>query len=74
LGEVLSQEGHVIVYKSWKLKDHERNYVTHDLELASWIHVLKIWPPYLIGWTFLILTDSIGVKYLLNQQGLNARK
>jgi hypothetical protein len=27
-------------YKSRKLKEHERNYVTHDLELAVVIHAL----------------------------------
>jgi hypothetical protein len=62
----------VIAYESRKLKDHEHNYVTHDLELASLIHALKIWCHYLIGRKFLILTDNSGVKYLLNQQGLNA--
>jgi hypothetical protein len=35
LGGVLTQDGHVICYESRKLKEHERNYVTHDLELAS---------------------------------------
>jgi hypothetical protein len=29
---VLMQEGHVIFYVSWKLNEHEINYVTHDLE------------------------------------------
>jgi hypothetical protein len=31
LGVVLTQEGHVICYESWKLKEHEKNYVTRDL-------------------------------------------
>jgi hypothetical protein len=31
LGGVLTQEGYVIFYKSQKLKEHERNYVTHNL-------------------------------------------
>ena len=35
LGGVLTQEGNVICYESQKLKEHERNYVTHDLELAN---------------------------------------
>jgi hypothetical protein len=43
LGGVLTQEGHVICYKSQKLKEHEQNYVTHDLELAAVIHALKMW-------------------------------
>jgi len=41
LGGVLTQEGHVICYESRKLKEHERNYVNHDLELAAVIHALK---------------------------------
>ena len=41
LGGVLTQEGYIICYESQKLKEHERNYVTHDLELAGVIHALK---------------------------------
>ncbi|KAM2950713.1 hypothetical protein COP2_000296 [Malus domestica] len=32
LGCVLMQHGRVIVYASWQLKPHEKNYPTHDLE------------------------------------------
>ena len=35
LGGVLTQEGHVIAYDSRKLKVHEKNYATYDLELAK---------------------------------------
>ena len=35
LGEVLMQEKNVIAYASRQLKVHERNYPTHDLELAA---------------------------------------
>ena len=38
LGGVLTQEGHVIAYESRKLKIHEKNYATYDLELADVIH------------------------------------
>jgi hypothetical protein len=41
LGGVLIQEGFVICYESRKLKEHERNYATHDLELAVIIHTLR---------------------------------
>jgi hypothetical protein len=34
LGGVLMHEGYVIVYESRKLKPHEKNYATHDLELT----------------------------------------
>jgi hypothetical protein len=43
LGGVLSQNGFVICYESRKLKEHERNYATHDLELASIVHALRKW-------------------------------
>ncbi|WMV20168.1 hypothetical protein MTR67_013553 [Solanum verrucosum] len=43
LGAVLMQEKNVIAYASWQLKVHERNYPTHDLELAAVVFALKIW-------------------------------
>ena len=41
LGCVLMQEGIVVAYSSRQLKIHERNYPTHDLELAVVVHALK---------------------------------
>ena len=35
LGGVLSQNGFVICYESKKLKEHEKNYATHNLELTK---------------------------------------
>jgi len=43
LGGVLMQDNKVVVYASRQLKIHERNYPTHDLELAAVVFVLKIW-------------------------------
>ena len=52
LGGVLLQDNHVVAYESRKLKDHEKNYATHDSELATIIHALKMWRHYLIGIIF----------------------
>ena len=41
LGCVLLQEGKVVAYASRQLKPHEKNYPTHDLELASIVFALK---------------------------------
>ena len=41
LGCVLMQNGKMIAYASRKLKIHELNYPTHDLELAAIVHALK---------------------------------
>ena len=64
----------MICYESRKLKEHERNYVTHDLELATVIHALKMWRHYIMGKKFLLLTDNSGVKYLFNQPDLKTRQ
>ena len=71
---MLTQEGHAIAYESRKLKTHEKNYATYDLELATIIHTLKMWRYPLIGKIFLLMSDNISLKYLFDQQNLNARK
>nr|GEU50898.1 putative reverse transcriptase domain-containing protein [Tanacetum cinerariifolium] len=43
LGVVLMQNEKVIAYASRKLKIHEKNYTTHDLELDAVVFALKIW-------------------------------
>ena len=43
LGAVLIQEKNVIAYASRQLKVHDRNYPTHDLELAAVVFALKQW-------------------------------
>ena len=42
LGCILMQSGRVVAYSSWQLKNHERNYPTHDMELAAIVFALKI--------------------------------
>jgi hypothetical protein len=49
IGGVLSQRDHVVCYTYKKLKENERNYDTHDLELATIVHALKMWRHYLMG-------------------------
>jgi hypothetical protein len=49
MGCVLMQEGKVITYPSRQLKVHERNYPTHNLELAAVVPALKTWRHYLYG-------------------------
>ncbi|KAG2390376.1 uncharacterized protein HKW66_Vig0222180 [Vigna angularis] len=49
LGCVLMQERKVVAYASRQLKIHEKNYPTHDLELAAVVFALKIWRHHLYG-------------------------
>ncbi|GJV52775.1 putative reverse transcriptase domain-containing protein [Tanacetum coccineum] len=57
LGCVLMQRGKVIAYASRKLKIHEKNYTTHDLELGAVVFALKIWRHYLYGTESVIYMD-----------------
>ncbi|GJT56529.1 putative reverse transcriptase domain-containing protein [Tanacetum coccineum] len=44
----LMQRGKVIAYASRKLKIHEKNYTTHDLELGAVVFALKIWKDFVL--------------------------
>jgi len=71
---VLVQEGQVICYESRKLNEHEKNYVTHDLELAAIIHALKMWRHYLLSRRFVLMNDHSGLRCLFDQPNLNTRQ
>ena len=74
LGCVLMQDGKVVAYASRQLKPHEKNYPTHDLELAAIVFALKIWRHYLYGEKCFIYTDHKSLKYLPSQRELNLRQ
>ena len=71
---MLMQNGKVIAYASRQLKEHEKNYPTHDLELAAVVFALKIWRHYLYGAHCQIYTDHKSLKYLFTQKELNMRQ
>ena len=74
LGCVLMQEGKVVAYASRKLKPHDKNYPTHDLELTAIVFTLKIWRHYLYGEKCFIYTDHKSLKYFPSQRELNLRQ
>nr|KYP38285.1 Retrotransposable element Tf2 [Cajanus cajan] len=74
LGCVLMQGGRVVGYASRQLKAHERNYPTHDLELAAVVFSLKSWRHYLYGARFSVFSDHKSLKYLFDQKELNMRQ
>ena len=61
---VLMQNRKVIAYASWKLKVHERNYPTHDLEFTAVVFALKIWRHYLYGVYVDFFTDHKSLQYV----------
>jgi hypothetical protein len=74
LGGVLNQNGFVVCYESRKLKEHERNCATHDLEVEAIVNALRKWRHYLMGKRFELRIDYNGLKYLFDQPTLNARQ
>ncbi|WMV37755.1 hypothetical protein MTR67_031140 [Solanum verrucosum] len=74
LGCVLMQRGNVIAYASTQLKVHEKNYPTHDLELAAVVFSLKICRHYLYGIHVDVFTDHKSLQYVFTQKELNIRQ
>jgi hypothetical protein len=74
LGCVFMQDGRVVAYASRRLGKQEVNYPTHDLELATVVHALKIWRHYLMGKRCEIYTDHKSLKYIFTQSNLNLRQ
>lgn len=71
---MLMQNGKVVAYASRQLKNYEKNYPTHDLELAAVVFALKIWRHYLYGERCEIFTDHKSLKYFFTQKELNMRQ
>ena len=65
------QDQRVIAYASRVLRRHDKNYATHDLELAVVVHALKIWRHYLLGNPVHIYSDHKSLKYIFTQSELN---
>ena len=65
------QAGKVIAYASRQLKVDEKNYPTHDLELAAVVFALKLWRHYLYGVHVDGFTDHKSIQYVFMQRELN---
>nr|GEZ76883.1 putative reverse transcriptase domain-containing protein [Tanacetum cinerariifolium] len=74
LGAVLMQRENVISYASRQLKIHEKNYMTHGLELGVVVFALKIWRHYLYGTKCTMFTDHKSLQHILDQKELNMRQ
>ncbi|GJX41162.1 putative reverse transcriptase domain-containing protein [Tanacetum coccineum] len=69
LGAVLMQKERVISYASHQLKIHEKNYMTHDLELGVVVFDLKMWRHYSYGtkWLELLSDYDYEIRYHLGK-------
>ena len=57
---------------SQQLKNHEQNYLTHDMELV--VFALKIWRHYLYGEQFEVFLNHKSLKYIFTQRDLNMKQ
>jgi len=71
---VLMQDRRVVAYGSRKLRTHEKNYPTRDLELAAIVFALNIWRHYVYGDKFDVFSNHKGLKYLFDQKELDMRQ
>ena len=74
LGSVLMQSRRVMACGSRQLKNHEKNYPTHALELATIVFALKIWLYYLYGEQFYVFLNHKSLRYIFTQRDLNMRQ
>ena len=74
LGCLLNQLDKVISYVSRQLKVHEKNYSTHDVNLALVVFALNIGRHYLYGVHIDVFTDHKSLQYVFTQKELNLRQ
>jgi hypothetical protein len=64
LGKVLMQDSQVISYISRKLRRHEENYATHDLELLAIVYPLRVSRHCCIGKKIELKMDHCGLQHI----------
>nr|GEV80899.1 retrotransposon protein, putative, Ty3-gypsy subclass [Tanacetum cinerariifolium] len=70
----LNEREKVIAYASRQLRTHEKNYLTHDLELGAVVFALRLWRHYLYGAKCTVFTNHKSLQHILDQKDLNMRQ
>jgi hypothetical protein len=74
LGRVLMEDSRVISYNLKKLRRHEENYATHDLELLAIVYALRVWRHCLIGLEYEVKMDHCHLQHIFTQRDLNTQR
>ena len=74
VGGVLMQEGKVISYESWKMKEHEQRDYSYDPELTTIVNALKVWRHYFLGKKFVLMTYHNSLTNFFKKPSLNAQQ
>ena len=68
------QNDKAIAYASRQLNVHQKNYLTHDLELVVVVLALKILHKYLYGFHVDIFSYHKSIQYVFTHKELNVRQ
>ncbi|GKC33355.1 transposon ty3-G gag-pol polyprotein [Tanacetum coccineum] len=68
IGAVLTQSGKPLAYFSAPLKGTMLSWSTYEKEMLAVVKAVRKWWPYLLGRAFVVKTDHMSLKYLLEQR------
>nr|GEV26755.1 peroxidase 64 [Tanacetum cinerariifolium] len=68
IGAVLTQNGHPLAYYSAPLKGTMLMWSTYEKEMLALVKLVRKWRHYLLGRPFVVKTDHMSLKYLLEQR------
>ena len=67
VGEVLTQQGHLVAYHSETLSDTVRNYPTYEKEMYSIVQACRQWKNYIFGNETIIHTNHRPLQFIQTQ-------
>ncbi|KAJ0885707.1 putative nucleotidyltransferase, Ribonuclease H [Helianthus annuus] len=68
IGAVLTQHGRPLAYFSASLKGTMLSWSTYEKEMLAIVKAVRKWRHYLLGRPFVVKTDHVNLKYLLEQR------
>ncbi|GJV84972.1 transposon ty3-G gag-pol polyprotein [Tanacetum coccineum] len=68
IGAVLTQKGRTLAYYSSPLKGSMLSWSTYEKEMLAIVKAVRKWRHYLLGRKFIVKTDHMSLKYLLEQR------
>ena len=74
IGGVIMQERRPVAFESKKLSDVERRWPTHEKEMWTVVHCLKLWQHYLGLEYTKVYTDNVSVRYFETQPNITPKQ
>lgn len=68
IGTVLTQKGRPLAYYSAPLKGNLLSWSTYEKEMLAMVKAVQKWRQYLLGRPFVVKTDHVSLKHLMEQR------